>query len=330
MYRSLVFFLFVFIAACGAPVKHYNDQIYVKSIDYKFIGEMLSSNTKHEFDVKVPIWVSYPDREKFSPPYPAIILLHSSWGLSAQESFYANSFRELGLAVYAIDSFSPRGVARTSIDQSLVSSASMMQDAYQVLDYLRNEPTINEQKVAVMGFSKGGIVAFYSAFNRINEAANNDSQTFAAHIAYYPWCGMRLHDMSITGAPILIQGGEKDIVTPVKKCEQLINEELTEESKQAITIKYHPKARHAFDHPILARIPFVLSLNAQVPALCDLRENEYGDFIEKYSNKYITGENIKSILEECSTFNGSAGRNREATQNALDITKKFLTEHLLN
>lgn len=329
IFRSLVFLILLFLTACSAPVKDYNDQIYVKSISHKFINEIFDDFSTNSFDVSVPVWASYPDTEIFSPPYPAIILLHSSWGLSSQERFYAKIFTDLGIAVYAIDSFTPRGVSRTSVDQTLVSSAAMIQDAYQVLDYLQNEPLIVGDKVAVMGFSKGGIVAFYSAFNSVNQAANNFQHSFAAHIAYYPWCGIRLYDMSVTGAPILIQGGDKDIITPVKKCEQLIHEEFTRDDAQVITVKNHPKARHAFDHPTLAKVPMMLSLDAQVPALCDLRENAQGEFIEMHSKQMVTGDNIKSVLEACSTYNGNAGSNRKATRNALEITKNFLTDHLL-
>ncbi len=330
MYRRSVILLLLFLGACSAPVKDYSDQIYIKSVEYKFIDELFKHNDESKFSVEVPVWVSYPDEQKFSPPYPAIILLHSSWGFSAQESFYANVFKELGLAVYAIDSFTSRGVVRTSTDQSLVSSASMIQDAYQVLDYLNTEPRVDANKVAVMGFSKGGIVALYSAFNMVNQAINNNKQTFAAHIAYYPWCGIRLSNMSTTGAPILVQGGDKDIITPVKKCEQLINEEFSENDKQQVVIKHHPKARHAFDHPILARVPFMLALDAQVPALCDLRQGDNGEFIERHSNQKVTGDNIKTVLEACSTFNGNAGSHRRATRDALAITKAFLSEHLLD
>ena len=329
-FRSLVILIVIFFTACSAPVKDYSDQIFVKSVSYKFIDELFLQNDERNSVINVPVWVSYPDIEKFSPPYPAVVLLHSSWGFSAQESFYANKFKQLGIAVFAIDSFTPRGVEKTSVDQSLVSSASMIKDAYQVLEYLHTDPKIKADKVAVMGFSKGGIVALYSAFNSVNLAINEHTQSFAAHIAYYPWCGIRLHDMSTTGMPILIQGGERDVITPVKKCQQLIEEELTEIDKQHIDIKSHPKARHAFDHPILARVPFMLALDAQVPALCDLRQDHSGTFTEMHSNISVTGDNIKSVLAACSTSNGNAGSHRRAAKTALEITQTFLSQHLLD
>lgn len=40
MYRRSVILLLIFLGACSAPVKDYNDQIYIKSVEYKFIDEL--------------------------------------------------------------------------------------------------------------------------------------------------------------------------------------------------------------------------------------------------------------------------------------------------
>ena len=330
LHISIAIIIFL-IVGCSSPVKDYSDKIYVRSVSHKFIDEMLQTNHERKADTEIPVWVGLPNSSKFQAPYPAVILLHSSWGLSSQESFYANELNNMGIATYVIDSFTPRGVAKTSVDQSLVSGASMIQDAYQVLDYLQGVPEIIEERVAVMGFSKGGIVAFYSAFDEIKRAVNiNSNASFAAHIAYYPWCGIRLKNMQVTGAPILIQGGSKDIITPVDKCSQLVREEFSESDQASVLVKTHIGARHAFDHPTLSKVPFPLSLDAQVPALCDIRQNDQSEFIEVYKNVVVNSDNVKSVLENCSTFNGMASYNRKAAQSALEIFKEFITQHLLN
>ena len=41
---------------------------------------------------------------------------------------------------------------------------------------------------------------------------------FAAHAAFYPWCGLRPLDVTTTGAPVLIQMGDDDNVTPALRC----------------------------------------------------------------------------------------------------------------
>lgn len=329
LHKRIIIFVFL-VCGCSAPVKNYTNKLHINSVSYKFIDEIFKLDNEQKNRVDIPVWVSLPDRVKFQAPYPALILLHSSWGLSSQESYYSSVFADMGIATYVIDSFSPRGVGKTSLDQSLVSSASMIQDAYQVLNYLQDVPEINNKKIAVMGFSKGGIAAFYSAFDEIRNAlSDNEDATFVAHVAYYPWCGIRLQNMKTTSVPILIQGGGKDIITPVKKCVQLAEEELTIQDQSLVIIKTHMNARHAFDHPVLSKIPIPISLNAQVPGLCEIHQDESGNFLETYKEIKVTSDNIKSVLENCSTFNGVAGYNDEATQSALVITQQFLSHYLL-
>lgn len=120
------------------------------SYDYKFIDELLYGYVKHAREIDV--WLTLPDQKKLSPPYPAVVLLHSSWGVSSQEWLYANMFKKMGIATFMIDSFSSRGVGKTSADQTRVSSASMIQDAYATLEDIKSKPRFNVNKVAVMGF----------------------------------------------------------------------------------------------------------------------------------------------------------------------------------
>ncbi len=319
----------IYLSACSAPVKDYSGNFSVISKNYRFIDTLLNDSESGWTQEEVNVWMTLPDKEIFSPPYAAVILLHSSWGLSSQEQYYANAFKNMGVATLAIDSFTSRGVRKTSLDQTRVSSASMIYDAYAVLDYLQKSPQFQNDKIALMGFSKGGIVALYSAFEEVREKFP-EVNSFAAHIAYYPWCGMRLNNMRLTGAPILLQTGQKDVVTPVKKCQIMIDEEISDEQKSLVSINVHENARHAFDHPVLARLPIPISMNAQVPANCDIREQSEGEFYEMYTNSRVTGDNVKSILEKCSSYNGVAGYNKEATHNSLAITKRFIKKYLLS
>ncbi len=321
--------LVICIYGCSAPIKDYSESFTVTSKNFRFIDALLNDSKKEWSEEEIVVWLTLPDNKIYSPPYAAVILLHSSWGLSSQEQYYANVFKQMGVATLAIDSFRSRGVRKTSLDQSRVSTASMINDAYAVLNYLQQSPQFQGDKIALMGFSKGGIVALYSALETI-KGKFPDSEAFAAHIAYYPWCGMRLNNMTLTGVPILLQGGEKDIVTPIKSCQKLIDDEIHEEQKSLVFIYSHENARHAFDHPVLARIPIPISMNAQVPVNCDFREESSGEFVELYTNRKISGENIKSILDECSSYNGVAGYNKRATQHSLSVTKEFIEKHLLH
>lgn len=115
------------------------------------------------------------------PPFPALVLLHTSNGQGAQDWLYAQRLRERG-------------------------SRSCRVDA----------------RIGVMGFSKGGIAALYAAFRPVTDAGSRDGRSFALHLAYYPWCGLRLRDPLTTGAPVLIQTGALDDLVPPQRCAGLI------------------------------------------------------------------------------------------------------------
>ena len=326
---NLLLLLLFILTACGTtPIKKHGEKIEIDSADFAFIDQLLENANKNVPSRRIDVWLTMPDKRKFKPPFPAVVLLHSSWGLSSQEWHYANVFKRMGIATFAIDSFIPRGVEKTSLDQTRVSSASMLKDAYAVLDYLHLHPQYDGNRVAVMGFSKGGIVALYSAVNRIQNVLSTEDQRFAAHIAYYPWCGLQLYNMKTTGAPILIQGGSKDFVTPISRCKTLVENAMNNGDTSLITIKEYASARHAFDHPVLGRLPFKVAMDAQIPADCSIKEIYPGKFIEESTGAQATHRNIGEVLHRCSTYKGEAKYNRKAAREALEETQKFLKANI--
>lgn len=322
--------LLLLISACGTtPIKKHGDKIELESADFAFIDNLLASSHNKPPTRTIDVWLTSPDAQSFAPPYPAVVLLHSSWGLSSQEWHYANVFRRMGIATFAIDSFTPRGVEKTSMDQTRVSSASMLQDAYTVLAYLQTQAQYDASRVAVMGFSKGGIVALYSAVNKIQQMLSHNNLKFAAHIAYYPWCGLQLYDMQTTGAPILIQAGAKDFVTPISRCKNLVETTFNHKDTANITIKEYAGARHAFDHPVLGRLPFKVAMDAQIPADCRIKEITPGQFVEQSTGAQVSHENIGEVLHSCSKYKGEAKYNRKAARQALAETQAFLKNHII-
>lgn len=320
--QLLGFVLSLAVVSCATPFQKSSDPLVVRSADYGFIDQLLDP-AYHAPVREIEVWLTMPEDSLYPAPFPVVVLLHSSWGLSSQEWFYAEQFRQHGIATFSIDSFTSRGVSKTSLDQTAVSSASMLADAFAVLKYIKTDTRFDAERVAVMGFSKGGIVAFYSALKEIQQVLGSGQQ-FAAHIAYYPWCGLHLLDMETTNAPMLIHGGGKDIVTPIQVCRDLIQHEIPISSAKRIEMHEYPAARHAFDHPLLAKIPIPISMNAQVPADCSIHETSPGKFTEKHNNEHVSSQNIKQVLQMCSKYNGIAGYDRQAAQEALKVTKDFL------
>lgn len=256
------------------------------------------------------------------PPWPAVVMLHSASGQGAIDWSYADLLIAHGYAVLAVDSFSPRGAFRTVADQTEVSEAAIVLDAYRALDLLAADPRIDPDRIAVLGFSKGGIAALYSAFDRVREAANG--RRFAAHVAHYPWCGLILREPVTTGAPVLIQSGGDDDIAPVGLCRDLVS------GMQGgpVELVVYDDARHAFDHPALGSIPWV-PVTGMIPGDCRFAEQADGSFLELSTGRPVTGDDLRDVLVACGRRGAEAGGDAEAASAARQRLIAFLDAALV-
>ena len=119
---------------------------------------------------------------------PAVILMHGSGGIySAMLEFWPKQFNDAGIAVFSVDSFGPRGVKSTAEDQSQVPFAADLVDAFAALKLLATHPRIDPQRIAIMGFSRGGNTSLArggGAHRRLAKAAGQFAVR-GAHPALY-------------------------------------------------------------------------------------------------------------------------------------------------
>ena len=124
--------------------------------------------------------------------FPAVILLHGSGGLGGTGSpidEWSRSLNELGVAAFAVDSFAGRRIVSTNTDQTQLDRLNMVVDAYRALEMLAKHPRIDPTRIAVMGFSRGGQSALYSAMTRLYQAEGSaNGLRFATHVAFHPDC----------------------------------------------------------------------------------------------------------------------------------------------
>jgi acetyl esterase/lipase len=121
---------------------------------------------------------------------PAVILLHGSGGIGGVGSTidgWSKELNQLGIATFAIDSFAGRGITSTVMDQTQLSRLNMVVDAYRGLNLLAQDPRVDPNRIAVMGFSRGAQSALYSAMDRFSGLANNNVR-FAVHVVFYADC----------------------------------------------------------------------------------------------------------------------------------------------
>jgi dienelactone hydrolase len=150
---------------------------------------------------------------------PAMVIAHGSGGiLPGREDAWAARLNALGIATFVIDSFTPRGLQSTSRDQSRLSTMANLADALAALNLLATHPRIDPARIGVMGFSRGGQVALYSALEPLRRGVIDGNLRFAAHVALYPSCSIPYRAGEVSTAPILMLLGGADDYTPAAAC----------------------------------------------------------------------------------------------------------------
>ena len=150
---------------------------------------------------------------------PAMVLAHGSGGiLRGREDAWVARLNALGIATFVVDSFTPRGLQSTSRDQSRLSTMVNLADALAALRLLATHPRIDPARIGVMGFSRGGQVALYSALEPLRHGMIDGDLRFAAHVALYPSCSIPYRAERVSGAPILMLLGGADDYTPAAAC----------------------------------------------------------------------------------------------------------------
>lgn len=150
---------------------------------------------------------------------PAVVIVHGPGGASkGREYAWAARLNAWGVATFVVDSFAPRGILQTATDQMALSTLAMSADALNALKLLATHPRIDRQRIAVMGFAKGGNVALNTALEPVRRAVIAGELRFAAHIAFYPACNIRSIATQVDGSPILHLHGDKDDWSLYKPC----------------------------------------------------------------------------------------------------------------
>lgn len=182
-------------------------------------------------------------------PMPAVIILHSSGGVDSTGAFYAKRLNKAGFATLELDMWGGRGLTGGTSDRPS-SPHETLADAYTALAYLAQRPDIDANKIAVMGFSWGGIVSLLTATQQYDAIANLPFK-FAAHIAHYPVCygynnipGFEFQNL--TGAPVLIQSAELDGYDFPGACPFMVSQ-IPQMDQQYVEVVEYQGVQHTWD-----------------------------------------------------------------------------------
>lgn len=157
----------------------------------------------------------FPENMKPDTKVPAMVVMHSSGGVTQDIVDWCKYLNSLGYATLMVDSFATRGIQRTAENQKLLAYGASAVDALQALKLLSTDPNIDRNRIGLIGFSKGGHAGLMASFEKIRQGVIDDDLKFAIHILFYPVCSIHA---KTTGAPIRIITGTKDDMNSIEGC----------------------------------------------------------------------------------------------------------------
>ena len=188
---------------------------------------------------------------------PAVLVLHTSAGAyhdNHSEAFIA-VLNRAGIATLWIEMFRDKSARPRS-------TRDVLPHTYGSLLWLAAHPRIDPQRIGVLGFSYGGVLAVIMSSQEVTQAYTGGKARFAAHLALYPVCWVQQQILDggnsaygantyrrVTGAPVHILAGDKDDYDEPDSCPRFVAA-LPEGVRAHYGLTVYPGATHSFDGDI--------------------------------------------------------------------------------
>jgi dienelactone hydrolase len=188
--------------------------------------------------------IGYLARPDAPGRHPAVVVLHGCNGFGLGYVVAADVLKSYGYVALALDSLDRFNACFRGGDGALAEAF----DAYRALGWLARQNFVDPDRIAVLGFSMGGIATLDSVGAGPGAIAKAEKRHFRAAIAYYPNCRYRTGVMTV---PTLILIGDKDDWSFASWCRDMITRR---DGKGApVKLIVYPGATHAFNFPLPAR-----------------------------------------------------------------------------
>jgi dienelactone hydrolase len=178
----------------------------------------------------------------------AVVLMHGCSGLPTRSiTVWQPLLVAWGYATFVVDSFGGRGLRGVCGNALKLTGAERIPDAYGALALLARHPRIDAERVALLGFSHGGIATLGAASTWARRRyAPLEGPAFRVFIPFYPYCNAIVPEMAEgIAAPVRLHIGELDDWTPARSCEAL--GALARSMGYDFQVRVYPGARHGFD-----------------------------------------------------------------------------------
>lgn len=289
------------------------------SADEKWGGTLVSFKSENPlagetFTVPAVLW------KPSGAPLGAVILVHGSGGWSDyREGALGKLLAERGFIALAIDYFSPRGISATMERQGGALASHVALEAFAAKGFLISMG-ITSDKIAILGFSLGGVVAHYTS-DRTFFPDRKDQ--FYASIAYYPGCILHpIKPQPISKLFFLL--GDSDNWTGFESCKELARDYAS--AGGDVKLKVYEKSSHGFDdHPNLTQLTYLPKIETYVNCQAPINAERIVTFNgKKYDFPKEDLAVVRAMQRSCTKFGASIWTNTTAKQSATSDVVDFL------
>jgi dienelactone hydrolase len=204
---------------------------------------LLGSGSRSELKTDAMLILPTSDQKR----HPVVVIVPGAGGhVEDHLAFWRSKLLASGIGVVAID---PLRIRNLAADQSeRLTPAADLVDTFRVLKALTAHPFVDRDRVAILGFSRGGLAAWDSQAEAFSTAALGPSSgvRFAAHAALYPPCHYAHVERRAVQVPALLVLAGADARTPPEHCQSLVKAASTRGYSTQVTVI--DGAQHAFDY----------------------------------------------------------------------------------
>src|ERR1700754_3315497 len=248
---------------------------------------------------------------------PVVVLMHGSSGVGAGMDPWVRHFNAMGISTFVIDGFSGRGLTAVGPNQALLGRLNFIIDIYRSLEILAKHPRVDPDRIALMGFSRGGQAALYASLERFQKLWNKSGAQFAAYIPFYPDCATSYAtDTDVAARPIRIFHGTPDDYNPVASCKAFV--QRLQEARRDVVLTEYADSQHGFDSGLIGMSNVTVSANSQTVRNCRIMEGDGGVLMNAETRTPF------SYKDACVELNPHVGGNPATAQEARKAVSEFL------
>ncbi len=247
---------------------------------------------------------------------PLVVLQHGSGGFAPNIEYWSRELNSAGISTFALDGFTGRGLTEVNSNQALLGRLNFILDIYRALDVLALHPRVDPQRIALMGFSRGGQAALYASLKRFHRMWNKSGLDFVAYLPFYPDCVTTyIDDSDVESRPIRIFGGTADDYNPISACRNYVHR--LKALGHDVEVTEYANASHAFDNPLGAQ-PAAVAPAYESVRNCRIEEEPGGVLINTETKQPF------SYKDDCVVHGPHLGRDPTATELATGAVKTLL------